>query len=359
MENQSGKAVLHVVGDVDGHLNDYYVNGEGSTVYLKPGTSAYNHRHGIGGVPLFHNSRIALTNIMVEKAWDDFDNALSTRPASINVILLADGRASGHTVELDDANGWKHTFQDLPTITAAGDRIAYSVQEIAVPHYTTMCWGDKEEGFTILNSLTSYGDDEQCAIIVDRSQLNEHPEAPCPSSVTDADGISYETVVIVGYCWMKENLRTETAGSMVYQSAMYPDVDANLQTFGRLYTWHAAAGGTDNPERVDGYVRGVCPNGWHLPTLAEINVLRTHAAEALYDDSKWMSTGDNTSGFNALPAGMFNADAQRFESLGAHTYFHGDTPATAFGIEYYCCRIVPDISNSANAYSVRCVKDIE
>ena len=158
---------------------------------------------------------------------------------------------------------------------------------------------------------------------------------------------------------MAENLRTMTPNAMVYRSALSPDTAANLATYGRLYTWYDAAGGTETPERIDGYVRGICPNGWHLPTVQEINVLRTHRSDDLYGEASWVTTGLNSTGFNALPAGFYNAAAGRFEGLHSVTYMHGDSEATAFSVVYYCCRIMEWHYAPGNAYSVRCVKDCE
>ncbi|MBQ1780267.1 MAG: hypothetical protein II001_02410, partial [Bacteroidales bacterium] len=149
--------------------------------------------------------------------------------------------------------------------------------------------------------------------------------------------------------------------AMMYQSVVAPNADANFATYGYLYTWNEAAGGTDTPERDnDGYVRGICPNGWHLPTEAEINVLRTHTAEALSSDSLWVTEfGTNTVGYNALPAGNFNFAANRFEGLGTETIFMGDTQATAFHFSYFCCKITANVNIYKNGASVRCVKDCE
>jgi len=228
-----------------------------------------------------------------------------------------------------------------------------------VRNYTANYSGGMDEGLVIRNTLTSYGDDEQCAVIVDRSQLSECTETPCPAFVT-ADGISYPVAKIDGYCWMTENLRTPTPGALAYSSTLSPDEQANAQNYGFLYTWREAAGGTDDPQRINGYVRGICPNGWHLPTVREINVLRTNSADALSAEGAWPGlTGNNASGFNALPAGYFNGSSQRFEGLHSITYFHGDSEETAFSIRYYCCTVMPEHEGVGNAYSVRCVKDCE
>ena len=318
------------------------------------------HRHGTGGVPIFHNLLKAKVSVTVEKRWDDWHNALETRPSSVSVTLLANGVETDSVAVLNADNNWRYDFHNL-TVTDANGVINYTVREDSVSHYEATYSGDMEEGLIILNTLTTYGGDDDCGILVDRDQLNECSEAPCPATVTDADGYTYAVVKIDGYCWMAENLRTQTPNAMSYQSAVSPDAAQNMATYGYLYTWFDAAGGTDNPEPIDGYVRGVCPNGWHLPTAKEINVLMTNSSDALRSESYWAipAEGANSTGFNALPAGYYNAAAQRFEGLHSTTLFHGDTPSSLFSLEYYCCKILPDQQTLQNGYSVRCVKDCE
>ncbi len=359
MQEIDGKVVLNLTSGNNDRL-DYYLDAEGNQHYLSHDDATFAQRHGTGGVPIFRNGRIARLNIAVEKVWDDYDNALDTRPESITVTLLANGVATDNVATLNEDNGWAYTFENLQASQPATGIIEYSVVEGDVAHYTATYSGDMTEGFFILNTLVDYGEDDDCTISVERSQLSSCPAIDC-SPVTDAAGITYQTVKVDGYCWMAENLRTPTANAMVYQSVISPNTDANLATYGYLYTWHDAAGGTNNPEPIDGYVRGVCPNGWHLPTAKEINVLMTNSSDALRSESYWAipAEGANSTGFNALPAGYYNAAAQRFEGLHSTTLFHGDTPNSVFSIDYYCCKITPNQQTLQNGYSVRCVKDCE
>jgi len=354
----NGVTLLKVTASGNDLNDDFCLDDNGDTVKVAFGSREHARRHGTGGVPVFRNTLSARTAVSVEKRWDDFHNALATRPAGVNVTLLANGIPTDSVHTLDEEGGWRHTFRNLP-VADAGGVIEYSVREDEVRNYTADYSGGMDEGLVIRNTLTSYGDDEQCAVIVDRSQLSECTETPCPAFVT-ADGISYPVAKIDGYCWMTENLRTPTPGALAYSSTLSPDEQANAQNYGFLYTWREAAGGTDDPQRINGYVRGICPNGWHLPTVREINVLRTNSADALSAEGAWPGlTGNNASGFNALPAGYFNGSSQRFEGLHSITYFHGDSEETAFSIRYYCCTVIPEHEGVGNAYSVRCVKDCE
>ncbi len=359
---EGDKIVLRVTGG-EGENSDYYLTPAGDTLRLE--ATVHAQRHSNGGAPIFRNGRIARVNIPVEKAWDDYRNALSTRPAQITVHLIANGTDTVATTAITADSGWRYTFMNLPATTPRGGYITYSVMEEAVPHYTVTYYDDINtgqpfEGLFIKNTLSTYGDDEQCAIIVERDQFSECTGLPCPPSVTDLDGNTYPVAKIDGYCWMTENLRTRTAGAMAYSTATSPDGEANVQKYGYLYTWHDAAGGTDDPQRVNGYVRGICPTGWHLPTVREINVLMTNTTEALSSDSDWVdNTGTNASGFNALPAGYFNGASGRFEALHADAWFHGDTYGNAFSLQYFCCKVLPNMESRQSAFSVRCVKDCE
>ncbi len=338
--------------------NDFCLTDNGDTVKVVNGSEEYIRRHGTGGVPVFHNSLTAHINVTVEKRWDDFHDALETRPNGVTVTLLANGAATGFTHTLTADENWTYTFQNLPVSNASGI-VNYTVRENVVNHYTADYSGDMDEGLIITNTLATYGNDEQCAIIVTRDQLCECTEADCPATFT-ADGNTYTAAKIDGYCWMTENLRTEVPHAMTYRSSVSTDAEANAQTYGYLYTWHVAAGGTDTPQRINGYVRGICPNGWHLPTTAEINVLRTHSAESLSSEDLWVNQfGTNASGFNARPAGFYNATLDRFEALHSETWFHGDTSSSAFGLQYHCCTVPFDKQSQQNAFSVRCVKDCE
>ena len=91
-------------------------------------------------------------------------------------------------------------------------------------------------------------------------------------TVTDIDGNVYNTVLIDGDRWMKENLRTsryrngdvistdmQNAPATMTGACRYPgNVPANNTIYGKLYNGYAV-----------GDARGICPAGWHMPTDAD------------------------------------------------------------------------------------------
>ena len=89
--------------------------------------------------------------IPVEKTWQDQNNLRGIRPASIEVILYADGQEAARA-ELSKDNGWKTAFEDLEEYDETGRRILYEVKEAQVPEgYKAVYQGSQEEGFRIEN----------------------------------------------------------------------------------------------------------------------------------------------------------------------------------------------------------------
>ena len=111
-------------------------------------------------------------------------------------------------------------------------------------------------------------------------------------------------------------------------------------------------------------MQGICPAGWHIPTLLERTALEAIPAEDLRATTLWTVPDGNTNstGFSALPAGTFNAANGRFEDLLSRTDFwsdHSDPAATvnALSLQYYCNTTMFSTNNAADAWSVRCVKN--
>ena len=132
----------------------------------------------------------------------------------------------------------------------------------------------------------------------------------------------------------------------------------NGKKYGKLYNWHAVA----DP-------KGLCPKGWHVPTVAEWKTLRDFlgkesAGAKMKSSNGWNENGNgsNQSGFSGLPGGerMIN---EKFYNLGKDGNWWSSTGSS--DAEY------PRIFNLHNSYndvsdygkdkeygmSVRCLKD--
>lgn len=118
----------------------------------------------------------------------------------------------------------------------------------------------------------------------DDPSVDPDPEEPTPGEPDDPDptpgeegtltyeGESYRTRTIGGKVWMAENLRYLPAGAKIETDVWYPDgSEANAATLGLLYTRKTALGGATG--EVSEPARGICPEGWHVPSQAELQLL--------------------------------------------------------------------------------------
>ena len=203
----------------------------------------------------------------------------------------------------------------------------------------------------------------------------------------DRDGQTYKTVKIGTQTWMAQNLNyayLQPTAKLDSSSFCYNDSVSFCEKYGRLYMWSAAmdsAGLFSEDGKGCGWhsdcpptdtVRGVCPEGWHLPNLAEFQVLieavggSDSAGLKLKSASGWGKKGDGTSGngidafgFAALSAGaMVKLTNIKFEELGSGTNFWGSTESKR---NMYLGRDYDDATLYGNfedlGFSVRCVKD--
>ncbi len=212
-------------------------------------------------------------------------------------------------------------------------------------------------------------------------------------TLTDSrDGQTYKTVKIGNQTWMAENLNyadsVETP-SLMDKSWCYNDSSEYCDKYGRLYTW-AAAMDSVRTGCGDGMicshaepVQGICPDGYHLPSVEEFGVLieavgpQKEAGKIFKSTSGWASpklsnrdavdeSGDGTDavGFTALPAGYRDYNGG-FGDDGYETTFWSSTDgseevANFLRLDYYDREAVwatNYVVEKRLAYSVRCLKD--
>ncbi len=209
---------------------------------------------------------------------------------------------------------------------------------------------------------------------------------PCPLTSTMSDGTnSYPTVVIGKQCWMAQNLRT-TAGLDYRDDYFHANNNENNdEEYGLLYTWYAA---TDNQTQDEGHpmVKGICPEGWHIPSIAEWNTMTSYInsrptqfkhcgngniASTLASKTRWSGSSDvdcspakdlsanNTTGFNILPAGeYFNGPFD----YGTSSYFWSSSELAynyAYHVRFFNNSAEANIDNfdMNGAFSVRCLRN--
>ena len=110
------------------------------------------------------------------------------------------------------------------------------------------------------------------------------------------DGVEYKTVTLAdGNTWMAENLRFIPRGKTVSSNPAedagiwYPASNADkvadpalAETLGLLYDAATAFGAeitVDNAASFEG-TQGICPTGWHIPTVAEMTGLVGHCSNS-------------------------------------------------------------------------------
>ncbi|MDL2231027.1 fibrobacter succinogenes major paralogous domain-containing protein [Bacteroidales bacterium OttesenSCG-928-L19] len=200
---------------------------------------------------------------------------------------------------------------------------------------------------------------------------------PCGTPVP-YNGYTYNTVQVGSYCWMTDNLRTTVdatgnpiAVALIYQSNMHPDTVANLAAFGRLYSWYSAVGlpegSTQKPTvNAAGYVQGICPNGWYLPTQEAFDELHAFAIEALCSDNPAYWLGhimNNSTDLSFVPGGYYHPNSSMYNHLlGDAYYWISDTTLSTTKpmchILYGCPVLELGTVNAHTGYSVRCVQKI-
>ena len=189
--------------------------------------------------------------------------------------------------------------------------------------------------------------------------------------------------------WMVENLNyadSVKTPSLKGGNWCYNDDEKNCKVSGRYYTWAAAidsvalANDSKNPLNC-GYgktcginrgVQGICPDGWHLPTLHEWGLLSVAlgnagvAGDSLKALTGWdyAGTADNNGvdayGFAALPTGRM-VSTSSWSNVGSNVYYWSSEEDGTYEARY---------SNINNIYtkfylfqgskkygqSVRCIK---
>ena len=210
----------------------------------------------------------------------------------------------------------------------------------------------------------------------DQYHSSSSVEAVDPSTVKmgslydSRDDRKYQTVTIGSQTWMAENLNYKVEDSYCYQEW---DLDY-CNEYGRLYTWTAAVAKSESEcgpgEGCDGtnsLVRGVCPNGWRMPTTEDFRILfdavggMEVAGRVLKSSRGW---GGNSSldsyGFGVLPAGMMMS-LSSYDYMGEYAYFWTSTVASygnssAIAFSSYDMAEINDWMYRGSGLSVRCIE---
>ncbi len=213
----------------------------------------------------------------------------------------------------------------------------------------------------------------------------------CPGIPTvEYGGQIYNTIQIFSQCWLKENLNI---GEMIPGSQGMTDNDiiekycynndpAKCEVYGGLYQWDEMM----DYRTIQGG-KGICPQGWHIPTDEEWKVLEG-AVDGFYGigDSEWddawewrgVRAGRNLKsigswpgfpatdlyGFRALPCGNRNPDGTFY--VGGYNGAFWTSTFSTYNQNWSWTRSINHLSDQTNrqenvpkgfGLAFRCIKD--
>ena len=159
-------------------------------------------------------------------------------------------------------------------------------------------------------------------------------------------GVTYRTRTVGETVWMAENLRYVPDEALLTKGIWYPDGNEDaeyVREHGMLYSFNVALGGA---QVVSGApVRGICPEGWHVPYIDELQTL---------------AAGPDC-GFTL--AGMWNSVSKNYVSSAKSGYLMSATTddggSSYSALLFYASGGNPSPSSlpAGNGVSLRCVKD--
>ena len=224
------------------------------------------------------------------------------------------------------------------------------------------------------SSVSSSSRELSTPLTVKGEQFN--PDIDYGTMTDPRDGKTYKTVVVEGKTWMAENLNFvgNEDFPLAEQYSLCPyDEEENCELYGRLYTREAAM--NSDTCAYNTYcsladpLQGVCPAGWHIPSLTEATDLKNLASDSFLtltsakgwgNDTLSVYSGDDTYGLSFLPAGDKSGDDYKY--FGANAFMWANIPGDEqryFVINASEKKAFIHSGYSVNVLylSVRCVKD--
>ena len=217
--------------------------------------------------------------------------------------------------------------------------------------------------------------DASTTLAYDEVTLNS--STPCPGLASFSyGGQTYNTVLIGSQCWMKENLNIGTridgvnnqTNNATIEKYCYNNDPANCNVYGGLYQWNEMMQYVTTEK-----TKGICPNGWHIPSDAEWTSLADYLGGYLVAGGKmkeagiahWLSpnTGaTNESDLSFLPDGYRDVNDGTFGNLGlyANIWSSSENYGTlAWGRHLVCsyADVFRLSHDETYGFSVRCLKD--
>ena len=367
-------------GSIKKYLWDY----EGDGVFDdSSATNSFNHAYADTAVTATYTARFCARDDDDNEVCDTTHVSVTNRAPNLTgyilATLLAGNQFALSTDSLrftdEDNNLQPVLYWDLnddgifETVRRAADTVVLvtnggNLPSIAV--YSKDRWGASSDTLSAIQQWSLCG------------TVAYHPESQfCDTR----DSTIYRFVKIGNQKWMAQNLNYEQRmGVYPGGNCCYKNNAQYCVQCGRLYTWGNAmdsvttgcgAGKGCWGSNYGRRVKGVCPDGWHLPDSTEWDTLFTAvggqftAGTVLKTSSEWSnnSNGIDAYGFSALPCG-YRGPLGGFQGKGTSEFFWSSSAppdqslnAYAMHLYYYYEDASLPAANRSYAYAVRCVKD--
>jgi len=229
-----------------------------------------------------------------------------------------------------------------------------------------------------LPSSSSRAASSSSSYVVPSSSSLVVPSSSSTQVVAVSCSMNYKTTAVIGtQTWMAENLNCDVSGSKCYDND-----PANCAKYGRLYDWATAmalpssCNSNSCSSQIGTKHRGICPDGWHIPSDAEWTTLTDYvggsstAGKYLKATDGWTSCGpsgsgksylcEDTYGFSALPGG-YGSSGGYFNYAGDIGYWWSASEYSSsvyhMYMRYYNEFALYDVCGRDHLLSVRCVQD--
>ncbi|MGM0154756.1 Cna B-type domain-containing protein [Enterococcus sp. 3G6_DIV0642] len=175
------------------------------------------------------------TKVSGTKTWNDYENKFNTRPESITVDLMQNGKEiDKQIVKAVNQGDWTYRFDNLPKYDAEGKAYTYTIQEADVSGYIS-----EVNGYDLVNTETTTVSGRKTWNDND-NQFNTRPENITVKLMRN------------GEKYAEKNVKSDNHGNWTYRFDNLPKYDAK----GKAYTY------TIQEENVPGYISEV--NGYDL-----------------------------------------------------------------------------------------------
>jgi len=192
----------------------------------------------------------------------------------------------------------------------------------------------------------------------------------------------YNTIQLGNQCWLKQNLNIgtmihgthEQQNNGIIEKYYYNQNLDNGATYGGLYQWAEAVAYQNNASNYSspnpafsGNIQGICPEGWHIPTIEEFITLQsTVEGSANSLKAVGQGTGDgigtNKSGFSALLGGYRLNEFGQYINITIGGYFWTSSESSINKANFMSLynntnTIGTSNSDKIKGKSIRCIKD--